>query len=48
MKYTSQYVERYWKSGQRKLFEPLYHRSTSTIEETITYLEGWLHRMPHE
>ncbi|WP_238584596.1 response regulator, partial [Legionella worsleiensis] len=27
MKYACQYVERYWKSGQRELFEPLYHQA---------------------
>ncbi|WP_298624741.1 Hpt domain-containing protein [uncultured Legionella sp.] len=42
MKYACQYVERYWKSGQRDLFDALYHQAVSTIEETITYIEGWL------
>ena len=42
MKYACQYVERYWKSGQRGLFEALYHQAVSTIEETITYIKGWL------
>lgn len=44
MKYACQYVERYWKTGQRELFEILYHQAVSTIEETITYIEGWLQR----
>jgi len=44
MKYACQYVERYWKTGQRELFDPLYHQAVSTIEETITYIEGWLQR----
>ncbi len=43
MKYACQYVERYWKSGQRDLFDALYHQAVSTIEETITYIDGWLH-----
>ncbi|WP_298623287.1 response regulator [uncultured Legionella sp.] len=43
MKYACQYVERYWKSGQRDLFDALYHQAVSTIEETLTYIEGWLH-----
>ncbi|MFT4059516.1 MAG: response regulator [Legionella sp.] len=44
MKYACQYVERYWKSGQRELFEALYHQAVSTIEETMTYVEGWLRK----
>jgi CheY-like chemotaxis protein len=44
MKYACQYVERYWKTGQRELFDALYHQAVSTIEETITYVEGWLQR----
>ena len=44
MKYACQYVERYWKSGQRELFDALYHQAVSTIEETITYIEGWLQK----
>ena len=44
MKYACQYVERYWKTGQRELFDILYHQAVSTIEETITYIEGWLQR----
>lgn len=44
MKYACQYVERYWKTGQRELFDALYHQGVSTIEETITYVDGWLQR----
>ena len=44
MKYACQYIERYWKTGQRELFEALYYQAVSTIEETITYIEGWLQR----
>ena len=44
MKYACQYVERYWKTGQRELFEALYHQAVHTIKETITYIEGWLQR----
>ncbi len=43
MKYACQYVERYWKSGQRDLFNTLYHQAVSTIEETMTYIDGWMH-----
>lgn len=46
MKYACQYVERYWKTGQRELFDALYHQAVSTIEETMTYIEGWLQRNP--
>lgn len=44
MKYACQYVERYWKSGQRELFDALYHQAINIIEETLTYIEGWLQR----
>ncbi|MCZ4786705.1 ATP-binding protein [Legionella pneumophila] len=44
MKYACQYVERYWKTGQRELFDALYHQAINTIEETLTYIEGWLQR----
>lgn len=44
MKYACQYVERYWKTGQRELFDALYHQAVSTIGETITYIKGWLQR----
>lgn len=39
MKYACQYLERYVKSGQDKLFNALYQQAVSTIEETITYTE---------
>lgn len=42
MKYACQYVERYWKSGQRELFDPLVQQAVNTIDETIKYIEGWL------
>ncbi|RUR20710.1 PAS domain-containing hybrid sensor histidine kinase/response regulator [Legionella sp. km535] len=44
MKFACQYLERYWKSGERKLFKQLYHQAISTIEETIIYIEGWLQK----
>ncbi|WP_298622697.1 PAS domain-containing sensor histidine kinase [uncultured Legionella sp.] len=44
LKYSCQYLERYWKSGERDLFEALYHQTITTIEETLTYIEGWLHK----
>lgn len=42
MKYACQYVERYWKSGERALFSPLYQQSITVLEETLIYVEGWL------
>ncbi|WP_254596080.1 response regulator [Legionella micdadei] len=42
MKYACQYLERYWKSGQRELFEKLYKQAVSVIEETVTYVKNWL------
>ena len=42
MKYACQYVERYWKSGEHALFPALYQQSLTVIEETLTYVEGWL------
>ena len=44
MKYACQYVERYWKTGQRELFDALYHQAVGAIEETINYIEGWMRR----
>lgn len=44
MKYACQYLERYWKSGERELFDALYHQAIATIEETLTYIEGWLRK----
>lgn len=44
MKYACQYVERYWKTGQRELFDTLYHQAVATIEETIIYIQGWLQK----
>ena len=42
MKYACQYVERYWKTGERKLIDALYQQAVGTIKETIIYIEGWL------
>ena len=44
MKYACQYLESYLKAGQRELYEALYSQAVNTIEETITYIEGWLRR----
>ncbi len=42
MKYACQYVERYWKTGERALFEPLYHQAIKTSEETARFIHHWL------
>ncbi|MDR3441951.1 MAG: ATP-binding protein [Legionella sp.] len=42
MKYACQYVERYWKTGERELFSPLYLQVVSTIEETCIFVARWL------
>lgn len=42
MQYACQYLERYWKSGERELFEKLYHQAIKIIEETCNYIKNWL------
>ncbi len=42
MKYACQYVERYWKSGERELFDKLYHQAVQTIDESCNYIKNWL------
>ena len=42
MKYACQYVERYWKTGERKLFDKLYCQATITIKNTCTAIADWL------
>lgn len=42
MEYACQYLERYWKSGQRELMELLYQQAVNTIEETLIYIKTWL------
>jgi CheY-like chemotaxis protein/HPt (histidine-containing phosphotransfer) domain-containing protein len=44
MKYACQYLESYLKAGQRELYDALYYQAVNTIEETITFIEGWLRR----
>ena len=44
MKYACQYVERYWKTGERDLFEKLYRQAVRTIEETCKAITGWLNK----
>ncbi|MBL7479710.1 ATP-binding protein [Legionella bononiensis] len=42
MKYACQYVERYWKTGKRDLFDQLYYQAVATIEETCLHIADWL------
>lgn len=42
MKMACQYLERYWKSGQRDLFEKLYQQVIITIDQTLDSIEDWL------
>ncbi len=42
MKMACQYLERYWKSGQRDLLEPLYQQTVSVIEQSIQEINHWL------
>ncbi|PJE09593.1 MAG: hypothetical protein CK430_11130 [Legionella sp.] len=42
MKYACQYLERYWKAGQRDLFTKLYEQTVSVIEQTVMYVKNWL------
>ena len=42
LKYACQYLERYWKSGERKLFDDLYHQAIKTISDTEAFIADWL------
>ncbi|ASQ46181.1 ATP-binding protein [Legionella clemsonensis] len=42
MKYACQYLERYWKSGQRDLFEKLYQQALFVIDESIHEIHHWI------
>jgi signal transduction histidine kinase/DNA-binding response OmpR family regulator len=42
MKYACQYLEHYWKSGERALFNPLYHQTLRVIEESTMFINQWL------
>lgn len=44
LKYACQYLERYWKSGERELLGELYHQSIKTIEETLASIQCWLQK----
>lgn len=42
IKMACQYFERYWKSGQRDLLEPLYQQVISVINESLVEINEWL------
>lgn len=42
LKMACQYLERYWKSGQRELLEPLYQQAVDVIEESMPEIKRWL------
>ena len=42
MKYACQYVERYWKTSERVLFDKLYYQAVLTIDDTCTAITNWL------
>lgn len=42
IKMACQYLERYWKSGQRELMEALYQQTLKVIDESIQDINRWL------
>ena len=42
LKYACQYLERYWKSGERELFGELYRQMIKIMEETGVSINEWL------
>lgn len=42
MKYACQYLERYWKTGQRSLFSKLFTQAVDVIEKTEIHVKDWL------
>lgn len=44
MKMACQYLERYWKIGQRKLLEQLYQQALQAIEDSLKVISAWLAR----
>jgi two-component system, OmpR family, aerobic respiration control sensor histidine kinase ArcB len=47
MKMACQYLERYWKTGQRALLEPLYQQLLQVTHESVVEIEQWIkNRMP--
>ncbi|MBA2711689.1 MAG: PAS domain-containing protein [Tatlockia sp.] len=42
MKFACQYLERYWKTGEREFLEKLYLQAEKAIEETYILVERWV------
>lgn len=42
MKMACQYLERYWKTGQRDLLEQLYQQSLHVIDDSLNEARRWL------
>lgn len=42
IKMACQYLEHYWKSGERKLLEPLYQQLLLVINESMIEIEQWI------
>ena len=42
LKMACQYLERYWKIGQKKLLEQLYQQALAVINETVIAISTWL------
>lgn len=42
IKMACQYLEQYWKSGQRELLDDLYQQAVKVIDESIVYIGDWL------
>ncbi|HHV7637103.1 TPA: PAS domain-containing protein [Legionella anisa] len=48
LKIACQYLERYWKSGQRDLLEKLYQQIIQVIDETTSEIQKWIKaKTPH-
>lgn len=47
MKMACQYLERYWKSGQRVLLEPLYQQLIQVTNESISEINQWIKSKLH-
>ncbi|CDZ78016.1 hybrid sensory histidine kinase BarA [Legionella massiliensis] len=42
MKMACQYLERYWKTGQRELLEQLYEQTLRVIDDSLDEIRRWL------
>ena len=42
LKMACQHLERYWKSGQRDLLDPLYQQILAVITESLSEIKLWL------